>query len=148
MTEGVKAKRKYTRKGADPAPESVESRVSAIEIHDTPPAPAGPPPMPMLTQDELHKLVLFQAQISHAKAEAETCRRRRKWILSLLDPKGTVETEEARRDKWLTETANIGKKYEAMLARASMRLNLDLSKCSFDTETGLVIPPDSAKGRK
>jgi len=29
-----------------------------------------------------------------------------------------------------------------------MRLNLDLSKCAFDTETGVVHVPDSAKGSK
>lgn len=146
MSEETKTKRKYTRKVH--AAESIEARMAAVEHDEQPVQNDGPPPPPMLTQAEIHKLRLFEAEARHSRAEAETCRMRKKWILSLLDPKGTVEAEEQRQEKWLASAREFAKKYELAKAHASMRLGLDLDKCGFDPETGLVVPPDSATGSK
>ena len=134
MDDTNKPKKKQTRK--------VSESAEVVPVID------GPPPPPMLTQDELFKIRLFEVEMRAAKAEAETCRMRKKWILALLDHKGSVEAEEKRQAKYLEEAKGVSKKYEAVLARASMRLNLDLSRCGFDAETGLVVPPDSATGKK
>lgn len=132
MTEEIKPKRKYRHK-AEPA----EAAPVAGDV------PAGPP---MLTQSELSQLRIFELEAKAARAEAETCRLRKKYFLALLDPKGTVEAEEKRYNLWLSETKEFARKHETLMARISMRLNLDLSKCAFDTETGVVMVPDSAKG--
>lgn len=145
MSDEHKTKRKYTRKPHQA--ESIEARMAAVEMDSTPP-PAEPNVPLMLTQDELFKLRLFESELRAARAEAETCRMRKKWILALLDPKGTVEAEEKRYERWLAEAKAYAGKYETMKARASMRLGIDLSKCGFDTDTGVVVPPDSAKGKK
>jgi hypothetical protein len=83
-----------------------------------------------------------------ARAEAETSRVRKKFFLALLDPKGTVAGEEARYDKHMAAIKEHSTKYQTLIARISMRLNIDLSKCAFDTETGAVHLPDSAMGGK
>jgi hypothetical protein len=131
MTDEIKPKRKYRRKD-----EPVEADPSVD-------APAGPP---MLTQSELAQLRIFELETKAARAEAETCRLRKKYFLALLDPKGTVEAEEKRYNSWLNDAKEFARKHETLMARISMRLNLDLSKCAFDTETGVVMVPDSAKG--
>ena len=142
MDPVVKQKRKYSRKSPAPVVAEDASVSVAAPSAETPPGP------PMLTQDELFKLRLFESELRAARAEAETCRMRRKWILALLDPKGTVEAEEKRQEKWVTEAKSFAAKYEAVKARASMRLGIDLNQCGFDTDTGVVVPPDSAKGKK
>lgn len=102
------------------------------------------PPVLMLTRDELHKLSMLELQVRHARAEAETCRIRKKWMLALLDPKGTVEAEEKRMEKWQKAMRSDSQQYETLKARISMRLNVDISKCGFDPETGVVVSPDSS----
>ena len=140
----TKPKRKYQRRVAA---ETLESRMAAVELDDTP--VSGEPAPKMLTQDELFKLRLYEAEVRHARAESETARMRKKWILALLDPQGSVEKEEARIQRWLDTATDFAKKYENVKAHASMRLGIDLSQCGFDTDTGLVVPPDpSAKGSK
>ena len=147
MSEEIKTKRKTLRRSAHLA-ESTEARVAAVEMDSVPPAAAEPVPL-MLTQEELFKLRLYEADARHAKAEAETCRVRKKWILALLDPKGTVTKEEERMDKWSATSRDNFKKYENAKSHISMRLRIDLNQCGFDTETGLVVPPEpSAKGKK
>jgi hypothetical protein len=132
MTDEIKPKRKYRRKD--------EPVMAAAEGADAPPGP------PMLTQSELAQLRIFELEAKAARAEAETCRLRKKYFLALLDPKGTVEAEEKRQNSWLSEAKEFALKHETLMARISMRLNLDLSKCAFDTDTGVVMVPDSAKG--
>jgi hypothetical protein len=150
-----KQKRKYTRRspssGDEIISDTLEARVSAVELQDTPSPSenaATPPAPPMLAQDEIFKMRLYEAEMRAAKAEAETARIRKKWILALLDPKGTVEAEEKRIQKWLDASKEYFKKYELTKAHASMRLGIDLNKCGFDPETGTVVFPDSAKGKK
>ena len=132
MTHEIKSKRKYRRKD-----EPVQAASGDVD------APVGPP---MLTQSELAQLRIFELEAKAARAEAETCRLRKKYFLALLDPKGTVESEEKRHNSWLNDAKEFARKHETLMARISMRLNLDLSKCAFDTETGVVMVPDSAKG--
>jgi hypothetical protein len=144
MDSTVKQKRKYVRKSVAATP-AEDVSVPAHEV--VPSAEQAPGPL-MLTQDELFKLRLFESELRAARAEAETCRMRKKWILALLDPKGTVDAEEKRQEKWIGEAKSFAAKYEAVKARASMRLGIDLNQCGFDTDTGVVVPPDSAKGKK
>lgn len=136
VSEEPKPKRAPRRKHTD-----AESVAAPVALEH-----GGVPPVPMLTQDELFKLQLFQAQAERAIAEAEASRMRKKWILALLDPKGTVEAEEKRTEKHKAEAKDFFQKYETIKARVSMRLNLDLGKCGFDAETGVIQLPDSAKG--
>jgi len=110
-----------------------------------PEQPAGPP---MLTQAELSQLRIFELEARAARAEAETNRIRKKYFLALLDSKGIVTKEEKSQERHEADAREFAKKHQLLMARISMRLNLDLSKCAFDTETGVVHVPDSAKGSK
>lgn len=119
--------------------------VNSEPIEVAPEQPAGPP---MLTQGELAQLRVFELEARAARAEAETSRVRKKYFLALLDSKGIVTKEEKRQEKHEADAREFAKKHQLLMARISMRLNLDLSKCAFDTETGVVHVPDSAKGSK
>lgn len=143
-------KRKGGRRKAEPV-EAVEAPV--VPTVDAPaPAPAAAPapssqPL-MLTQAELSKMKLFEAEARAARADAETCRIRKKYFLALLDPKGTVLKEEERQEEHLKKAREFAKKHEIVIAHISMRLGVDLKECGFDPETGVVVVPEkSAKGR-
>jgi hypothetical protein len=143
-----KTKRQYRRKASA---DTLEARVEAVELVDAvqpemAAAPSAPPAPPMLTQEELFKIKLYQVEAQRAAAEAETARMRKKWILALIDPKGTVAAEEERVEKWKNEARTFYSRYELVKERASKRLGIDLKDCGFDPETGLVVP-NSAKGK-
>lgn len=120
----------------------------AVAVSAPAPTPASPAAPLMLTQDELHKMKLYEAEARAARAEAETCRLRKKYFLALLDAKGTVEAEEKRQAKHLAKAKEWAKKHEIVIAHISMRLGVDLKDCGFDPETGVVVPDPSAKGTK
>ena len=136
MSEELLKPKRGRRKSvvADPEPVVVASE-----------QPAGPP---MLKQEELAQLRIFELEARAARAEAETSRIRKKYFLALLDSKGVVTKEEKRQERSEADAREFAKKHQLLMARISMRLNLDLSKCAFDTETGVVHVPDSAKGSK
>lgn len=143
--EDTRTRRKSRKAGQVEAP--------VIETVDAPaPVPVAAPaasaaPL-MLTQDELHKMKLYEVEARAARAEAETCRLRKKYFLALLDAKGTVEAEEKRQAKHLAKAKEWAKKHEIVIAHISMRLGVDLKDCGFDPETGVVVPDPSAKGTK
>lgn len=136
MSEDISKPKRGRRKVSFSDPESVEV------------APEQPPGPPMLTQSELSQLRIFELEARAARAEAETSRIRKKYFLALLDSKGVITKEEKRQEKHEAEARDFAKKHQLLMARISMRLNLDLSKCAFDTETGVIHVPDSAKGSK
>lgn len=122
--------------------------VATVEVTSPAPTPATVAQPLMLTQAELHKLKLFEAEARAARADAESCRIRKKYFLALLDPKGSVAKEEERQEEHLKKAREWAKKHEIVIAHISMRLGLDLKECAFDPETGVVVPPDSATGSK
>ena len=105
-------------------------------------APVAPP---QLTQRELYELRLAEVEIRCAQQQIEASKFRRLYILALVDAKGRVLAEEKSRDTALNAYQEARKKYEQVRNIASRRLGLDLAKCSFDADTGVVIP-DSARG--
>lgn len=131
--EQAPAQSKRKRKVID-AP--VEETV-AVEV------PVAPP---QLTQRELYELRLAEVEIRCAQAKIEASKFRRLYTLALLDPKGRILSEEKARDSALTEYQEARKKYEQVRNIAGRRLSIDLNKCSFDADTGVVIP-DSARGQ-
>lgn len=135
MTEEIKTRRS-------------RRKLAVVNTEEPVVAPERPPGPPMLTQAELAQLRIFELEARAARAEAETSRIRKKYFLALLDPKGTVAAEEKRLASHMETAREYARKHETLMARVSMRLNLDLSKCAFDTETGVVHVPDSAKGSK
>ena len=100
---------------------------------------------PQLTQRELYELRLAEAEIRCAQKEIEASKFRRLYILALLDPKGRVAAEEKAHDAALKNIQETRRRYQNVQVMAGKRLGLDLSKCSFDADTGVVIP-DSARG--
>lgn len=146
-TNSAPNKNRRRRPRAEGGSETLESRVTALELDAHAETSPSEPPVKMLTQDELHRLRVLELEVRAARAESETCRLRKKWLLALLDPKGTVEAEEKRQEKWQRAMRAHAQQYETLKARVSMRLNIDLNKCGFDPETGVVVPPDpSATG--
>ena len=105
-------------------------------------APVAPP---QLTQRELYELRLAEVEIRCAQQQIEASKFRRLYILALIDAKGRVLAEEKSRDTALNAYQEARKKYEQVRNIASRRLGLDLAKCSFDADTGVVIR-DSARG--
>lgn len=118
-----------------------EAAAPEMPVVASPEPVAEEPAIKMLTRDELYQLRLLEAEVRASRAESETCRLRKKWMLALLDPKGTVEAEEKRQERWAKEARDNAQKYETLKARISMRLNVDLNKAGFDPETGLVVTP-------
>lgn len=100
---------------------------------------------PQLTQRELYELRLAEAEIRCAQKEIEASKFRRLYILALLDPKGRVAAEEKAHEAALKNVHETRRRYQNVQLMAGKRLGLDLSKCSFDADTGVVIP-DSARG--
>ena len=129
---------------------AVEPQDQAVEVFDVPKASeeVAPAQPLMLRPDELHKMKLYEVEARAAQADAETSRIRKKYFLAILDPKGTVEAEEKRQEKHLQKAKEWAKKHELLIAHISMRLGVDLKKCGFDPETGVVVPDPSAKGTK
>lgn len=123
-----------------------------VDTVDAAPAQsASPPPaaksdgVVMLTRDELTKLRVAELEHRLAKAEAEAQRMKKKWLLALLDPKGHVDATEKEQEKALGKAKEAAKKYELARAHVSMRLNIDLSTCGFDPDTGVVVFDNSSK---
>lgn len=94
---------------------------------------------PQLTQAELFLLRVAQTELRAAKSEAEASKFRRLYILALLDPKGRVLAEEKTGKAADEAVKDATAKYVGTLQRASKRLGMDLSKCSFDADTGQVF---------
>lgn len=113
-------------------------------VVEVPAAPVEVVP-PQLTQRELYELRLAEVEMRCAQQQIETSKFRRLYILALLDPKGRIAAEDKNRDDALSSMSGARKRYEQVRNNASRRLNLDLAKCSFDADTGVVIP-DSARG--
>lgn len=113
-------------------------------VVEAPAVPVEAPP-PQLTQRELYELRLAEAEIRCAQKEMEASKFRRLYILALLDPKGRVAAEEKAHDAALKSVQETRRHYQNIQVLAGKRLGLDLSKCSFDADTGVVIP-DSARG--
>lgn len=114
----------------------------AEEVAAVAPVEVAPP---QLTQRELYELRLAEAEIRCAQKEIEASKFRRLYILALLDPKGRVAAEEKAHDAALKNVQETRRRYQNIQILAGKRLSLDLSKCSFDADTGVVIP-DSARG--
>lgn len=100
---------------------------------------------PQLTQRELYELRLAEAEIRCAMQEMEAAKFRRLYILALLDPKGRVAAEDKKHEAAAKTVQETRRRYQNVQVMAGKRLGLDLSKCSFDADTGVVIP-DSARG--
>ena len=127
------------------APIQRKRKLKAVEQETAPVETAVEYATPSLTQRELYELRLAEAEIRCAQQQIETSKFRRLYILALLDPKGRIAAEEKARDAAAASLVESRKRYEAVRNLAGKRLNLDLSKCSFDADTGVVIP-DSARG--
>jgi len=127
------------------APIQRKRKLKAVEQEAAPVETAVEYATPSLTQRELYELRLAEAEIRCAQQQIETSKFRRLYILALLDPKGRIAAEEKARDAAAASLVESRKRYEAVRNLAGKRLNLDLSKCSFDADTGVVIP-DSARG--
>lgn len=154
MSDVVNSKRKGARRKAgqvveQPVAETVEAPAAPVAAPAAASEAVAPAQPLVLRPDELHKMKLYEVEARAARAEAETCRLRKKYFLALLDPKGTVEAEEKRQEKHLEKAREWAKKHELVIAHISMRLGVDLTECGFDPETGLVVVPQkSAKGQK
>ncbi len=122
---------------------SVESETVAETVAPPPVEKPKEVPPPQLTQAELFLLRMAQTELRAAQSEAEASKFRRLYILALLDPKGRVLAEEKTGAAAAQAVKDASAKYVGTLQRASKRLGLDLSKCSFDADTGQVFksPP-------
>jgi hypothetical protein len=132
------------RQEVDMEEASVQRKRKSKQAEEAPAAPVEVAP-PQLTQRELYELRLAEAEIRCAAKEIEASKFRRLYILALLDPKGRVAAEDKARETAMRNMTESRKRYESVRNLASKRLNLDLSRCSFDADTGVVIP-DSARG--
>lgn len=149
MSDAVNMKRRGGRRKAAPVENAEVPVVMTVDAPVSPQSAHVPASTPlMLTQEELHRMRHYEAEARAARAEAETSRIRKKYILSILDKKGLVESEEKNQEKHIEKSKDWAKRHEMLIAQISIRLNIDLKTCAFDTDTGLVVPPDSATGRK
>lgn len=97
------------------------------------------PELPMLTQEEILRLRLLDAESRLAAQEARNTGFERQAYLARVDPQGRIAQMDSEiRDSFARE-AESRRNYQALLDSAGKRLGLDLrAGCTIDPETGTV----------
>ena len=104
------------------------------------------PALPALTQEEMLRLRLFDAEAKLAQQEARSCVMERQALLAKIDPNGLLLAIDTKRQGVLEQERAVRQKYREALAAASSRIGIDLSNgCAIDPETGTIIQHEAKK---
>ena len=96
--------------------------------------------LPKLSQEELLKLRLLDAQAKIAAQDANMAMMEKVALLNKLDPEGLLRACDLRFARSRENEGNVRKEYQDVLAKISARLGVDLAiGCTIDPETGTVI---------
>ena len=87
---------------------------------------------------EIAKIMRYQAEFEALKARADIYKMQSEALIVKLDPKGEIKASLDEQQRFMAAAALVSARYAEVRESVGKRLGIDMSKYSFDDETGVL----------